>query len=195
MGKHDEAWMVLKHIHDTNMRARGEPERVFTVSTHRPQRLHPCCCCCCSGVSRWQISVSPCRWTGSKSPNSWTSWWRCRVSQPTLRSRSSSRSGPNSEEYEALFLPFPALLDAASLRSLRFKLSQNLSSLVIDLVDFHEMLQLPSERQHHKTGCSLVYSVFWVRVFTSSTSLCYYSSVTLNDALSDTLLSHRCFPA
>lgn len=25
--------MVLKHIHDTNMRARGEPERVFTVST------------------------------------------------------------------------------------------------------------------------------------------------------------------
>ncbi|KAG7238606.1 hypothetical protein INR49_030680 [Caranx melampygus] len=29
-GKHDEAWMVLKHIHDTNMRARGEPERVFT---------------------------------------------------------------------------------------------------------------------------------------------------------------------
>ncbi|KAF3701763.1 Synaptic vesicle glycoprotein 2C [Channa argus] len=30
MGKHDEAWMVLKHIHDTNMRARGEPERVFT---------------------------------------------------------------------------------------------------------------------------------------------------------------------
>uniref|UniRef100_A0A665X1U4 Synaptic vesicle glycoprotein 2C-like n=1 Tax=Echeneis naucrates TaxID=173247 RepID=A0A665X1U4_ECHNA len=34
-GKHDEAWMVLKHIHDTNMRARGEPERVFTVSTRR----------------------------------------------------------------------------------------------------------------------------------------------------------------
>uniref|UniRef100_A0A665X1U7 Synaptic vesicle glycoprotein 2C-like n=1 Tax=Echeneis naucrates TaxID=173247 RepID=A0A665X1U7_ECHNA len=31
-GKHDEAWMVLKHIHDTNMRARGEPERVFTVN-------------------------------------------------------------------------------------------------------------------------------------------------------------------
>uniref|UniRef100_A0A672HK73 Major facilitator superfamily (MFS) profile domain-containing protein n=1 Tax=Salarias fasciatus TaxID=181472 RepID=A0A672HK73_SALFA len=31
-GKHDEAWMVLKQIHDTNMRARGEPERVFTVS-------------------------------------------------------------------------------------------------------------------------------------------------------------------
>uniref|UniRef100_H3DB15 Synaptic vesicle glycoprotein 2C n=1 Tax=Tetraodon nigroviridis TaxID=99883 RepID=H3DB15_TETNG len=32
MGKHDEAWMVLKNIHDTNMRARGEPERVFTVN-------------------------------------------------------------------------------------------------------------------------------------------------------------------
>ncbi|KAM4635063.1 synaptic vesicle glycoprotein 2C [Polymixia lowei] len=32
MGKHDEAWMVLKHIHDTNMRGRGEPEKVFTVN-------------------------------------------------------------------------------------------------------------------------------------------------------------------
>uniref|UniRef100_W5L9U5 Major facilitator superfamily (MFS) profile domain-containing protein n=1 Tax=Astyanax mexicanus TaxID=7994 RepID=W5L9U5_ASTMX len=30
-GKHDEAWMVLKQIHDTNMRARGEPEKVFTI--------------------------------------------------------------------------------------------------------------------------------------------------------------------
>uniref|UniRef100_A0A8C7M0J5 Synaptic vesicle glycoprotein 2C n=1 Tax=Oncorhynchus mykiss TaxID=8022 RepID=A0A8C7M0J5_ONCMY len=34
MGKHDEAWMVLKQIHDTNMRARGEPEKVFTVSIY-----------------------------------------------------------------------------------------------------------------------------------------------------------------
>ncbi|XP_054858597.1 synaptic vesicle glycoprotein 2B isoform X2 [Eublepharis macularius] len=32
IGKHDEAWMILKQIHDTNMRARGEPERVFTVA-------------------------------------------------------------------------------------------------------------------------------------------------------------------
>ncbi|KAM4747997.1 synaptic vesicle glycoprotein 2B [Rhinophrynus dorsalis] len=32
MGKHDEAWMILKNIHDTNMRAKGEPEKVFTVS-------------------------------------------------------------------------------------------------------------------------------------------------------------------
>ncbi|XP_026091122.1 synaptic vesicle glycoprotein 2C [Carassius auratus] len=32
IGKHDEAWMVLKQIHDTNMRARGEPEKVFTVN-------------------------------------------------------------------------------------------------------------------------------------------------------------------
>lgn len=31
--------MVLKHIHDTNMRARGEPERVFTVSAHQAQLL------------------------------------------------------------------------------------------------------------------------------------------------------------
>ncbi|XP_053128490.1 synaptic vesicle glycoprotein 2B isoform X2 [Hemicordylus capensis] len=31
IGKHDEAWMILKQIHDTNMRAKGEPERVFTV--------------------------------------------------------------------------------------------------------------------------------------------------------------------
>lgn len=33
--------MVLKQIHDTNMRARGEPERVFTVSTRRPPHHHP----------------------------------------------------------------------------------------------------------------------------------------------------------
>ncbi|XP_060611611.1 synaptic vesicle glycoprotein 2B [Anolis sagrei] len=32
IGKHDEAWMILKQIHDTNMRAKGEPERVFTVA-------------------------------------------------------------------------------------------------------------------------------------------------------------------
>ncbi|KAL4623534.1 synaptic vesicle glycoprotein 2B-like [Arapaima gigas] len=31
-GKHDEAWMILKRVHDTNWRAKGEPERVFTVS-------------------------------------------------------------------------------------------------------------------------------------------------------------------
>ncbi|XP_048829186.1 synaptic vesicle glycoprotein 2B-like [Brienomyrus brachyistius] len=30
--KHDEAWMILKRVHDTNWRAKGEPERVFTVS-------------------------------------------------------------------------------------------------------------------------------------------------------------------
>lgn len=43
MGKHDEAWMVLKYIHDTNMRARGEPEKVFTVSTHIACILAHCC--------------------------------------------------------------------------------------------------------------------------------------------------------
>ncbi|XP_071437301.1 synaptic vesicle glycoprotein 2C isoform X1 [Pithys albifrons albifrons] len=32
IGKHDEAWMILKQIHDTNMRARGQPEKVFTVT-------------------------------------------------------------------------------------------------------------------------------------------------------------------
>ncbi|XP_026994075.1 synaptic vesicle glycoprotein 2Ca [Tachysurus fulvidraco] len=32
VGKHDEAWMILKQIHDTNMRARGQPEKVFTVT-------------------------------------------------------------------------------------------------------------------------------------------------------------------
>ncbi|XP_068562598.1 synaptic vesicle glycoprotein 2C-like [Cebidichthys violaceus] len=37
-GKHDEAWMVLKQIHDTNMRARGEPERVFTVNRIKTPR-------------------------------------------------------------------------------------------------------------------------------------------------------------
>ncbi|XP_032435101.1 synaptic vesicle glycoprotein 2Ca [Xiphophorus hellerii] len=32
VGKHDEGWMILKQIHDTNMRARGQPEKVFTVN-------------------------------------------------------------------------------------------------------------------------------------------------------------------
>lgn len=36
IGKHDEAWMILKQVHDTNMRAKGEPERVFTVSWAKP---------------------------------------------------------------------------------------------------------------------------------------------------------------
>ena len=36
MGKHDEAWMILKHVHDTNMRAKGAPEKVFTVSMWSP---------------------------------------------------------------------------------------------------------------------------------------------------------------
>lgn len=38
-GKHDEAWMVLKQVHDTNMRAKGHPERVFSV--RNPPRAHP----------------------------------------------------------------------------------------------------------------------------------------------------------
>ncbi|KAK3535682.1 hypothetical protein QTP70_020586 [Hemibagrus guttatus] len=36
--KHDEAWMILKHVHDTNWRAKGEPERVFTVSQIKTPR-------------------------------------------------------------------------------------------------------------------------------------------------------------
>uniref|UniRef100_A0A8D0H6F2 Synaptic vesicle glycoprotein 2B n=1 Tax=Sphenodon punctatus TaxID=8508 RepID=A0A8D0H6F2_SPHPU len=39
IGKHDEAWMILKQIHDTNMRAKGEPERVFTVSIKTPKQV------------------------------------------------------------------------------------------------------------------------------------------------------------
>lgn len=31
--RHDEAWMVLRKVHDTNWKAKGEPERVFTVRT------------------------------------------------------------------------------------------------------------------------------------------------------------------
>ncbi|XP_055756059.1 synaptic vesicle glycoprotein 2Ba [Salvelinus fontinalis] len=31
-GRHDEAWMILRQVHDTNWKAKGEPERVFTVS-------------------------------------------------------------------------------------------------------------------------------------------------------------------
>ncbi|XP_006784200.1 synaptic vesicle glycoprotein 2Ca [Neolamprologus brichardi] len=38
VGKHDEAWMILKQIHDTNMRARGQPEKVFTVNRIKTPR-------------------------------------------------------------------------------------------------------------------------------------------------------------
>uniref|UniRef100_A0A671UX58 Synaptic vesicle glycoprotein 2Bb n=1 Tax=Sparus aurata TaxID=8175 RepID=A0A671UX58_SPAAU len=31
--KHDEAWMILKQVHDTNWRAKGQPEKVFTVKS------------------------------------------------------------------------------------------------------------------------------------------------------------------
>lgn len=34
-GKHDEGWMILKQVHDTNMRAKGHPEKVFSVSIYR----------------------------------------------------------------------------------------------------------------------------------------------------------------
>nr|XP_033966436.1 LOW QUALITY PROTEIN: synaptic vesicle glycoprotein 2Ba [Pseudochaenichthys georgianus] len=30
--RHDEAWMVLRRVHDTNWKAKGEPERVFTAT-------------------------------------------------------------------------------------------------------------------------------------------------------------------
>uniref|UniRef100_A0A3B5MKX7 Synaptic vesicle glycoprotein 2Ba n=1 Tax=Xiphophorus couchianus TaxID=32473 RepID=A0A3B5MKX7_9TELE len=30
--RHDEAWMILRQVHDTNWKAKGEPERVFTVT-------------------------------------------------------------------------------------------------------------------------------------------------------------------
>ncbi|XP_056307965.1 synaptic vesicle glycoprotein 2B [Danio aesculapii] len=33
--KHDEAWMILKQVHDTNWRAKGQPEKVFTVTQIR----------------------------------------------------------------------------------------------------------------------------------------------------------------
>uniref|UniRef100_A0A4W3GD22 Synaptic vesicle glycoprotein 2Ca n=1 Tax=Callorhinchus milii TaxID=7868 RepID=A0A4W3GD22_CALMI len=39
VGKHDEAWMILKQIHDTNMRARGQPEKVFTVHRIKTPKL------------------------------------------------------------------------------------------------------------------------------------------------------------
>uniref|UniRef100_A0A8C7R353 Synaptic vesicle glycoprotein 2Bb n=1 Tax=Oncorhynchus mykiss TaxID=8022 RepID=A0A8C7R353_ONCMY len=34
--KHDEAWMILKNVHDTNWRAKGQPEKVFQVPTLTP---------------------------------------------------------------------------------------------------------------------------------------------------------------
>lgn len=58
-GKHDEAWMILKQVHDTNMRAKGYPERVFSVSPTQEshalrsnaivcvqEKKSPCMCVC-----------------------------------------------------------------------------------------------------------------------------------------------------
>lgn len=59
---------------------------------------------------------------------------------------------------------------------------------MIDLVDFSEMLHVPSERQHAEAGRSLVFSVFWVRDVLHHLQLCFhtvlllYASVTLNVA-------------
>uniref|UniRef100_A0A8C5FEY7 Synaptic vesicle glycoprotein 2A n=1 Tax=Gadus morhua TaxID=8049 RepID=A0A8C5FEY7_GADMO len=33
-GKHDEGWMILKQVHDTNMRAKGFPEKVFSIKNN-----------------------------------------------------------------------------------------------------------------------------------------------------------------
>lgn len=42
-GKHDEGWMILKQVHDTNMRAKGYPERVFSVSISEKVNKHSYC--------------------------------------------------------------------------------------------------------------------------------------------------------
>lgn len=52
MGKHDEAWMILKQVHDTNMRAKGTPEKVFTVSVLASTNKALCHC-----VVLWNINV------------------------------------------------------------------------------------------------------------------------------------------
>lgn len=54
-GKHDEAWMILKQVHDTNMRAKGYPERVFSVS-HPLLHLFPN-----PGVIQIQTRVNDCK--------------------------------------------------------------------------------------------------------------------------------------
>uniref|UniRef100_A0AAR2L9K8 Synaptic vesicle glycoprotein 2A n=1 Tax=Pygocentrus nattereri TaxID=42514 RepID=A0AAR2L9K8_PYGNA len=53
-GKHDEAWMILKQVHDTNMRAKGYPERVFSVSTsdsHKSSEKREHCLVCVNILS------------------------------------------------------------------------------------------------------------------------------------------------
>lgn len=126
----------------------------------------------CSAVSRWQVGVSPCRWTGLKSPSSWMSWWRCRMSQPTLCSRSSTKSRLSSQEYDALFFYFCLCPNTHTEHQ-----TEGVKKTIpcsTDLVDFHEMLQLPSEGEHDETGCCLVHSVFWVREdFTATPVWCH----------------------
>lgn len=56
-------------------------------------------------------------------------------------------------------------------------------SFITDLVDFHEMLRLPSERQHYKAGYSLVYSIIWVREHFICIHCVCSSVIMLNDAV------------
>lgn len=58
---------------------------------------------------------------------------------------------------------FPSPLHVPVLSPSRLTLRENSLLSWTDLVDIHEMLQLPGERQHFKAGCRLVYSLLWVR--------------------------------
>uniref|UniRef100_A0A8C3AI98 Synaptic vesicle glycoprotein 2A n=1 Tax=Cyclopterus lumpus TaxID=8103 RepID=A0A8C3AI98_CYCLU len=59
-GKHDEAWMILKQVHDTNMRAKGYPERVFSV--RHTMRCFTCVtvayCSCFQDTLTFSVSLS-----------------------------------------------------------------------------------------------------------------------------------------
>lgn len=144
-----------RHQHARSRRARESVHGECTLPRSPPHYPHH--------TGGWQVGVSPCRSTGSRSPSSWTSWWRCRMSQPTLCSRCSPRSRPSSEGYvcvsSAIFLLF-FCADFCYEQTTCF-----FFFFVTDLGNIHEMLQLPSERQHYQAGCRLVHTLFWVGSF------------------------------
>lgn len=127
--------------------------------------LHTCILLTAAVPSTGNRSVSPPTGEQDKNPQAagragGDAEW---VSQP-------SAQGPLQDQGWAqrsmmLFWLCPGLFYAETLWLLKYKASKNLFPFVIDLVDFSEMLHLPSERQHTETGCSLVFSVFWVRDF------------------------------
>lgn len=181
-GKHDEAWMVLKHIHDTNMRARGEPERVFTVSTRLLTASIP------PSPQSGDRSVSPPAGQQDQDPQAagragGDAEW---VSQPCAQGAVQDQGWAQRGAFLVLLL-WEALPHFTETLTACF--------ILTDLGNIHEMLQLPSEGQHSKAGCCLVHTLFWVgRFFFLKEHLHFSATHILSAHYHPRLLSHWMAP-